>query len=92
MDWPRSRHGRTGPDCERRTIELLAAGLSQREVARELGINKNTVNAIAKRWSDGPRPSSRTPPGYARCPTCGGMVQMPCRRCELERQLGTRSK
>ncbi len=70
--------------------ELLRAGeLSQRKIARRLGVSRGSVNAIAR----GKRPdrSARrsafadgfvVPTGLPRrCPGCGGMVQMPCLLC-----------
>jgi len=71
---------------------LLAAGsLSQRGIARRIGVSRGSVNAIAQ----GKRPDPQTrrparedalvapsgPP--VRCPTCGGLVQMPCLACRL---------
>ena len=70
---------------------LLAEGkLSQRKIARQLGVSRGTVHAIAR----GKRPDYQSrredkddwaapsgPP--ARCPTCGGMVQMPCLACRV---------
>ncbi len=75
---------------------LLADGaLSQRKIARRLGISRGTVNAI----SQGRRPDYSQedaaevenfpfPQGLPRrCPGCGGMVQMPCLLCYV-RSLG----
>jgi len=71
---------------------LLQEGqLSQRKIAARMGVSRGTVNAIAQgkrtdripRWQkDG---GDFTPPAglYVRCPTCGGMVQMPCLLCYL---------
>lgn len=71
---------------------LLEEGdLSQREIARQVGVSRGTVNAIAR----GNRPDYEArgrereddvvapggPP--VRCPTCGGMVQMPCLACRV---------
>ena len=65
--------------------------LSQRSIALSLGISRGTVHAIAA----GKRPERRTGQGSAgffspagipkRCPTCGGMVQMPCLLCHVRR-------
>ncbi len=71
---------------------LLAAGcLSQRGIARRIGVSRGSVNAIAQ--GKRPDPQTRRParedalvaPGGppVRCPTCGGMVQMPCLACRL---------
>jgi transcriptional regulator with XRE-family HTH domain len=66
--------------------------LSQRMIARQVGVSHGTVNAI---WL-GKRPEHRasrpdedeeaplfnsTPP--QRCPSCGGLVQMPCLLCRV---------
>ena len=62
---------------------LLEAGeLSQREIARRLRVNRKTVDKAARRLS-GPDAS---PGPKRRCPTCGGMVEMPCRLCEVRHQ------
>jgi transcriptional regulator with XRE-family HTH domain len=70
---------------------LDAGGLSQRGIARRMGVSRGSVNAIAL----GKRPDPQTrrrvqedalaaPAGPSvRCPTCGGMVQMPCLACRL---------
>jgi len=69
---------------------LLGEGrLSQRKIARRVGVSRGTVNAIArgKRPDHGPRrpgDDSPFPSGRpARCPTCGGLVQMPCLACRV---------
>lgn len=70
---------------------LLREGtLSQRRIARRVGVSRGTVNAIAR----GRRPDdharreredrSVVPSGpVRRCRTCGGMVQMPCLACRV---------
>lgn len=74
---------------------LLAEGrLSQRKIARAVGISRATVSAIAS----GRRPdyqarrlaraSELEPLGpLARCPGCGGMVYSPCRLCRVREFL-----
>ncbi len=63
--------------------------LSQRKIAKRLGVSRGTVNAIAlgKRPD---RPVRRraddfiAPRGIPqRCPICGGLVQMPCLVCQV---------
>ena len=79
---------------------LLEEGaLSQRKIAARVGVSRGSVNAIArgKRPDYGARrrggelvvPSGRP----ARCPTCGGLVQMPCLACRIRalRESGRRS-
>lgn len=69
---------------------LLAEGLlSQRDIALRVGISRTTVSAIAQ----GKRPGRQSPfETYdlpeplgppRRCPTCGGMVFMPCLLCHI---------
>ena len=71
---------------------LKIGALSQREIARSLGISRGTVHAIAR----GKRPVRAEPLWRGeglmrpsgepkRCPTCGGMVHMPCLLCEVRR-------
>jgi hypothetical protein len=70
---------------------LLDEGaISQRKIARHLGVSRGTVNAIAQ----GKRPDGMgrrdeaedflSPVGPPRrCPGCGGMVLMPCLLCHV---------
>jgi transcriptional regulator with XRE-family HTH domain len=71
---------------------LKIGALSQRQIARSLGISRGTVYAISR----GKRVVRTPSPGIdrrlvrplgevRRCPTCGGMVQMPCLLCEVRR-------
>ena len=65
--------------------------LSQREIAKRLGISRGTVNAIAngKRGDRLSRPKRDEadfipPTGLPRrCPGCGGLTQMPCLACYI---------
>lgn len=66
--------------------------LSQRRIARQLGVGRNTVDAIAT----GKRPCRKVqrisdtalPDGpYIRCPGCGGKQQIPCRVCRTRSQM-----
>lgn len=80
------------PELSEEVQRLLAEGrLSQREIAGRLGVSRGTVNAIAlgKRPARLPR-QSRPPEVFfppegpvGRCPTCGGLVHMPCLACGL---------
>ncbi len=77
--------------------ELLArGGLSQRAIARQLGVSRNTVGGIAR----GERPDydamrrvrerREVPsPGGSRrrCPTCGALVRPPCVACRVRDEL-----
>jgi len=70
---------------------LHEGSLSQRKIARRVGVSRGTVNAIAR----GQRPDYRAlrrervdefaaPSGpVTRCPTCGARVQMPCLACRV---------
>lgn len=80
---------------------LLAEGrVSQRRIARQLGISRSTVGLIASgRRPDRPPPVAADDDPWAdagppqRCPTCGGMVYVPCRLCrvrELKRREAER--
>jgi hypothetical protein len=72
-------------------LRLLADGhLSQRKIARSVGVSRGTIGAIAKghrprirttedRWGDPNRPLG--PP--SRCGGCGGLVYMPCLLCHV---------
>lgn len=70
---------------------LVQGELSQRKIARRVGVSRGTVNAIARgRRPDYAARSEQAaedfiPPGglRARCPGCGGMVQMPCLACHV---------
>lgn len=68
----------------------LATGkLSQRQIARQTGISRATVGAIAsgKRPEYQPRPRDDEPDRPTgppeRCPGCGGRVYLPCRLCRI---------
>ncbi len=75
---------------------LLAEGLlSQRRIAKAAGVSRGTVGAIAS----GKRPDYQMsqqpwddlweePTGPPeRCPSCGGMVYMPCRLCRVRQAV-----
>jgi hypothetical protein len=78
---------------------LLREGqLSQRKIAGQLKVSRGTVHAIAcgkrtvinapeRRATDDWTVVSGPP---TRCPTCGGLVQMPCLACRVRRLLQTR--
>ena len=67
---------------------LRVSELSQRKIARRLGISRGTVNAIALgRRPDHALPAPEgdsfpAPSGVpVRCPGCGARAQMPCLLC-----------
>lgn len=63
--------------------------LSQRKIAKQLGVSRGTVQAVAngKRIERSGHPASATwiaPSGQPqRSPLCGGRVRMPCLACQL---------
>jgi hypothetical protein len=77
----------------REIVRLLdAAELSQRAIARRLRVSRGIVWRVAHRlrpigYDDG---TPRKPP--VRCPTCGGLVYLPCVLCRArERQQQRRA-
>jgi hypothetical protein len=70
---------------------LAQPGLSQRKVAQITGVSRASVGAIAAgrrpEYPDRCNPDDcedEIPRGPAeRCPTCGGMVYMPCQLCRV---------
>ena len=75
---------------------LKQGGLSQRAVARQVGVSRGTVDAIAR----GTRPDydarraaldAFTPPSGTprRCPGCGRLVKMPCLACQITAMRGS---
>ncbi|HLA85987.1 MAG TPA: hypothetical protein VJL29_14440 [Thermoguttaceae bacterium] len=77
--------------------ELLAEGrMSRRRIARTLGVSRGVVAGVAegrrpdydamrRRREENTQPLALGP--LRRCPTCGGMVHVPCRLCALREQL-----
>ena len=69
--------------------------LSQRKIARRLGVSRGTVNAIAlgKRRvrparSGNGRDDFVPPSGpLVRCPICGGLVRSPCLACRVRAKM-----
>ena len=83
--------------------DLLADGnLSQRNIAKQLGVSRGTVSAIAsgKRPDYTVRCRQRSHDDFAptgpvqRCPECGAMVLMPCLACRIRamKREGRRGK
>jgi hypothetical protein len=76
---------------------LQEGRLSQRRIASRIGVSRGTVNAIAQGKKplaryNGRHPSENgfIPPSGApaRCPGCGGRVQMPCLLCYIRSRSG----
>ncbi|HUT12123.1 MAG TPA: winged helix-turn-helix transcriptional regulator [Thermoguttaceae bacterium] len=89
-----------GAAVEREIRALLVEGsVSQRKIAQRLGVSRGTVNAIAcDRRPDYAAqrqepPTDWIPPNGlpARCPGCGGLVQMPCLACHIRAIMRRRS-
>jgi len=87
------------PEAVSEVHRLLIRGqLSQRDIALRVGVSRGTVQAIASgrrrdyparahgEMNDGTAPSGP----LRRCPTCGGMVQMPCLLCRVRRMRAAR--
>ncbi len=83
------------PELVEQIKRLLAEGhLSQRAIARLTGVSRGSVNAIAQGKRHEPRPRRheellpQAPSGPPqRCPTCGGLVYMPCVLCYVRSSL-----
>ena len=87
-----------------RIRELLAYRMSQRKIAREVGVSRGTVAAVSLgRVAEGRRtckryPNAPTPPAYRnggpvpeetkRCPECGGLALAPCYLCAIRAVKG----
>lgn len=86
-------------DAQVATIQRLLnhSALSQRDIAREVGVSRGTVVAISRGRR---RPRANGPPAAAepeqatptagpaiRCGGCGALVYPPCRACRLRGQL-----
>jgi len=73
------------PAIEARIKSLLASGeFSEPEISRLTGTSGWTVDALAA----GKRPADPIGP-TRRCPTCGGLVEMPCRLCQTRELLAS---
>ncbi|MHC4404338.1 MAG: hypothetical protein ACYTG0_32185 [Planctomycetota bacterium] len=64
---------------------LLAAGVSQAQIARQTGVSRGTVGNIAHGRRLPQRAPAEDGEPYVKCLGCGGMVQMPCRLCARRR-------
>ncbi len=77
--------------------KLLAEGrMSQRRIAKKMGVSRGAVAGVAngqrpdydelrRRREENQEPIPLGP--LARCSTCGGMVYLPCRLCQIREQL-----
>lgn len=64
-------------------LTLLESGLSQRKVSALLGVSRGYVQNVRHGRYHEQREEEFVYPGggFARCPTCGGLVMMPCLLC-----------
>lgn len=72
--------------------KMLADGMSQRAIARALGLSRSTVSAIANGRKRACASREREPEIFfrldrppERCRTCGARVYMPCLACLILR-------
>lgn len=79
-------------DVIKRINQLVKRGkLSQRQIAKNVGVSRGTVHAVAKgrRLEHDPNAMKKTsiwviPSGRPkRCPHCGSCVRMPCLACQI---------
>jgi len=80
--------------CEIRRL-LGERRISQRDIARRIGVSRGTVNAIARGRRVGRPRTERPGAGFiapsgrpVRCPGRGALVQMPCLACQLRSLRG----
>lgn len=74
--------------------QLISEGrLSQRRIARETGLSRGTIHALAvgKRKIQERKPQfliehNRKSP-FVRCPDCGSMVRIPCVFCTIRKHI-----
>ncbi len=76
------------PAKENQIRQLIAKGMSRRQVAADLKVSRDTVARVLKRE---PRPVETNDPPInifsgpvGRCPTCGVKVYLPCFACYIE--------
>lgn len=68
----------------RRAEFLLAHGVSQRKVARDLGVCRKSIRKYLRAKAIAAKHGrTLTLAGPTRCPTCGALVNLPCLRCQL---------
>lgn len=71
--------------------KAIASGKSSRKIAMELGISRTSVYNVQRGLCRIQRPPKEPSPQayfdenapYTRCPTCGGLVKMPCLLCRI---------
>jgi len=60
---------------------MLNAGLAKGQAARQLGLDWRTVRRVEEQgrstWG------LQVNGSFVRCPGCGGLVEMPCRLCQV---------
>lgn len=75
------------PTLQHSIHHLLLMGISQREVAKRLGISRRQVSNVAKIRKNVTENGETAQ--FVRCPECGARVVMPCLRCRIGRWRGT---
>ncbi|MBN2580891.1 MAG: helix-turn-helix domain-containing protein [Pirellulales bacterium] len=86
------------PHLQEEIRRLLAAGkMSRRKIARLTGVSRGTVGLIAAGKRRGPVPPWEDDPARPleppkRCPSCGGLVFMPCRLCRMRQVIEKRKQ
>ncbi len=87
-DAPKFKHH--PPHLRFRALELLASGLSLKEVEKRTGVNRGTLSKVKRgiyRWPMGDETKNVLfdPKSKARCRNCGALVFLPCIACELRK-------
>jgi DNA-directed RNA polymerase subunit RPC12/RpoP len=87
---------------EKRILQFLREGISQRKISQHFGISKSTVGTIKKEGKVRSRnciSSSKEPEKFQklvepkRCPSCGSKVIFwPCIECTLEEEKNDEEK
>ena len=64
-------------------VPCIEGGLNFREIALAVGISRGSVDNISRCGHVRQKTYQRSEPPrqLQRCPTCGGMVYLPCREC-----------
>ena len=81
----------TAADVER-VLQLVAQNVPRREIARMINLGRSTVASIIDGWRPTPRRNRGAETNAVRgriaqrCRVCGGMVFMPCLKCQIERE------
>ena len=66
---------------------LIDFGFRRSEAARAVGVDWKSADKIAR----GLHPKQQDDVNYVRCKSCGGMVQLPCRLCDVRMRIERRA-